>query len=131
LKPRDENGIRWVELLDKFKLVQERARRTQAAPRQSLDDPSLTAALSAATIDRPSTQSGLPGVPKGMPGGSGAAGPGAGGAGLGLAGGSGAGRGASDPKISNSSSLLGSAQKPKSSLSNLGRLGIGSRKSKK
>ncbi|KAJ5082924.1 Protein VAC14 [Penicillium argentinense] len=131
LKPRDENGIRWVDLLDKFKLVQERARRTQAAPRQSVDDPSLTAALSAATIDRPSTQSGLSGVPKGMSGGSGAAGPGAGGAGLGLAGGSGAGRGPPDAKISNSSSLLGSAHKPKSSLSNLGRLGIGSRKSKK
>lgn len=28
LKPREEGGVRWVELLDKFKGVQERARRT-------------------------------------------------------------------------------------------------------
>lgn len=137
LKPRDENSIRWVDLLDKFKFVQERARRAQASQRQSLDatdslhNPSLTAALTAATIDRTRDRAGLPDLPRGMAGGSGAMGSGAGGAGQGVAGNSGAGRGAIEPKVSNSSSLLGSGQKHKSSLPNLGRLGIGSRKSKK
>ncbi|KAI2766326.1 hypothetical protein DTO012A8_8466 [Penicillium roqueforti] len=53
LKTRDENSIRWVELLDKFKSVQERARRAALGPtRHSFDqsgpmsNPSLTAALS-------------------------------------------------------------------------------------
>lgn len=56
-------------------------------------------------------------------------GPGVGGGGLGVMG-SGGGR-TLEPKVSNSSSLLGSGHKHKSSLPNLGRLGIGSRKSKK
>ncbi|OQE24593.1 hypothetical protein PENSTE_c007G06672 [Penicillium steckii] len=137
LKPRDENSIRWVELLDKFKFVQERARRAQASQRQSLDandslhNPSLTAALSAATTDRTKDRSGLPDLPRGIAGGSGVMGPGVGGAGLGVAGNGGGSRGAPEPKISSSSSLLGSGHKHKSSLPNLGRLGIGSRKSKK
>ncbi|KAJ5574604.1 Protein VAC14 [Penicillium hetheringtonii] len=137
LKPRDENSIRWVELLDKFKFVQERARRAQASQRQSLDandslhNPSLTAALSAATIDRTKDRSGIPDLPRNIAGGSGAMGPVVGGAGLGVAGNGGGSRGAGEPKISGSSSLLGSGHKHKSSLPNLGRLGIGSRKSKK
>ncbi|KAJ5224352.1 Protein VAC14 [Penicillium citrinum] len=137
LKPRDENSIRWVELLDKFKFVQERARRAQASQRQSLDandslhNPSLTAALSAATIDRTKDRSGIPDLPRNIAGGSGAMGPVVGGAGLGVAGNGGGSRGAGEPKISSSSSLLGSGHKHKSSLPNLGRLGIGSRKSKK
>lgn len=135
LKPRDENSIRWVDLLDKFKFVQERARRAQASQRQSLDatdsvhNPSLTAALSAATSDRTRDRGGLPDIPRGIAGGSGSMGPGVGGAGLGVMG-SGGGR-TLEPKVSNSSSLLGSGHKHKSSLPNLGRLGIGSRKSKK
>ncbi|CAI7607802.1 unnamed protein product [Penicillium pancosmium] len=136
LKTRDENGIRWVELLDKFKFVQERTRRAQASQHQSLDatdslhNPSLAAALSAATADRSRDRTGLPDIPRGMVGGSGAMGSGVGVTGLGVAGGSGGGR-ALEPKVSNSSSLLGSGHKHKSSLPNLGRLGIGSRKSKK
>jgi hypothetical protein len=130
---REDGNIRWVELLDKFKSVQERDRRAQAAQRHSLDptdtlqNPSLTAALSAATTDRTRDRSGLPDSPRGM-----GAGPGAG-VGLGVpgsaAGGSGA-RGAPDSKTG-SSSLLGAANKHKSSLPNLGRLGIGGRKSKR
>lgn len=58
-------------------------------------------------------------------------GPGVGGAGLGVAGNGGGSRGAPELKISSSSSLLGSGHKHKSSLPNLGRLGIGNRKSKK
>jgi hypothetical protein len=60
-------------------------------------------------------------------------GPSVGVAGLGVVGGGGGGGGgrALEPKVSNSSSLLGSGHKHKSSLPNLGRLGIGSRKSKK
>ncbi|KAJ5679782.1 Protein VAC14 [Penicillium macrosclerotiorum] len=124
LKTRDD--IRWTELLDKFKAVQERARRAQAAQRHSLDptDPlqnsSLTAALSAATVDRARDRSTLPDPPRGA-----VAGPGLAGSGLPLPG------SRTDPKASASTSLLGSAHKHKSSLPNLGRLGIGSRKSKR
>lgn len=133
LKSRDD--IRWTELLDKFKAVQERARRAQAAQRQSLDptdtlqNPSLSAALSAATVDRArdrpnlndSSRAGLLGsIGTGMgsmTGTSGTVGSVA--------------RGAGESKPSSSASLLGSAHKHKSSLPNLGRLGIGGRKSKR
>lgn len=37
LKGREEGGIRWTELLEKFKSVQEKARRSQQ-PRGNLDD---------------------------------------------------------------------------------------------
>jgi hypothetical protein len=73
LKTRDENTIRWVDLLDKFKSVQERARRSQASQRHSLDpsdsliNPTLTAALSAAAADRSKDRSGLPDAPRGAP----------------------------------------------------------------
>ncbi|KAJ6126670.1 hypothetical protein N7523_002282 [Penicillium sp. IBT 18751x] len=124
---REDSNIRWVELLEKFKNVQERARRAQAAQRHSLDptenlqNPSLTAALSAATTDRTRDRSGLPDAPRGM-----------GGLGVGVPGpsmGAGGSRGAFDSK-SGSSSVL-TAHKHKSSLPNLGRLGIGGRKSKR
>ncbi|EPS33225.1 hypothetical protein PDE_08187 [Penicillium oxalicum 114-2] len=133
LKSRDD--IRWTELLDKFKAVQERARRAQAAQRQSLDptdtlqNPSLSAALSAATVDRardrpnlndPSRAGLLGSIGTGMgsmTGTSGTVGSVA--------------RGAGESKPSSSASLLGSAHKHKSSLPNLGRLGIGGRKSKR
>lgn len=136
LKRDDPNTIKWTELLDKFKSVQERARRTQAAQRHSLDpsdtlqNPSLSAALSAATTDRVRDRSGLPDAPR-----AGLVAPGGTGVGLGVSGsaggGAGAGRGMTDPKAGGSSSLLGSTQKQRSSLSNLGRLGIGGRKSKR
>ncbi|KAJ5138347.1 uncharacterized protein N7515_003195 [Penicillium bovifimosum] len=135
LKPRDENAIRWVDLLDKFKAVQERARRSQTnqSLRNSFDQtgpllsPSITAALSAAATERPKDRSGLPDVPRGAPGGP--TNPAGGNAGLGGAAGNVAGR-AVDPKAG-SPTTLGSAHKHKSSLPNLGRLGIGGRKSKK
>ncbi|KAJ5779746.1 hypothetical protein N7457_007466 [Penicillium paradoxum] len=133
LKSRDENAIRWVDLLDKFKAVQERARRAQAPRNHSLDqtgpllNPSLAAALSAAAADRPKDRSGLPDTPRGVPSGShhptagnslGGSGPGAGTA---------AGRGGD-----NGSPRVMGSHKHKSSLSNIGRgLGIGGRKSKK
>lgn len=138
LKRDDPNTIKWTELLDKFKSVQERARRTQAAQRQSLDptdtlqNPSLSAAISAATTDRArDARSGLPDAPR-----SGIVAPGSAGVGLGVSGsagggGVGAGRGMMDAKSGGSSSLLGGAPKQKSGLSNLGRLGIGGRKSRR
>lgn len=135
LKRDESHPIKWTELLDKFKSVQERARRTQASQRHSLDpsdtlqNPSLSAALSAATTDRTRDRAGLPDVPRG-----GLVSPG-GGVGLGVSGSTGvggsAGRGLLDPKAGTSSSLLGSSSKNKSSLPNLGRLGIGGRKSKR
>ncbi|KAJ6149010.1 hypothetical protein N7471_000209 [Penicillium samsonianum] len=133
LKPRDENSIRWVELLDKFKSVQERARRSQGSTRHSFDqsgplsNPSLTAALSVAAADRPRDRSSLPDAPRGAPGPSNAA---AGNAGLGGPG-PGAGGTAATRALDNSAAKGGSSHKHKSSLPNLGRLGIGGRKSKK
>ncbi|KAJ5532954.1 Protein VAC14 [Penicillium frequentans] len=130
LKGREENSIRWVELLDKFKAVQERARRSQAQQRHSVDatdslHPSLSAALSAATGGR--DRSVLPDTPRGGPG---MMSPGASGLGLGVGPGMGANRGAPEPSPKAGSSILG--HKQRSSLPNLGsRLGIGSRKSKK
>ncbi|KAJ5174340.1 Protein VAC14 [Penicillium canariense] len=132
-KTRDD--IRWTELLDKFKAVQERARRAQAAQRHSLDptdilhNPSLTAALSAATTDRARDRMGLSEPPRagivtvgGVPGV-----PVPGTASMGGAGN----RGSLDSKGPSPTSLLGAAHKHKSSLPNLGRLGIGGRKSKR
>jgi hypothetical protein len=125
---REENSIRWVDLLDKFKAVQERARRSQAQQRHSLEPTdSLNPSLSAATGGR--DRSGLPDTPRGGPG---MMSPGTGGLGLGVVPGMGA-RGVPEPSPkAGSSSILGTAHKQKSSLPNLGsRLGIGSRKSKK
>ncbi|OQD98971.1 hypothetical protein PENVUL_c068G04495 [Penicillium vulpinum] len=129
LKPRDENSIRWVDLLDKFKAVQERARRAQGgSARHSFDqsgplmNPSLTAALSVAAADRPKDRSGLPDTPRSAPGPSNAP---AGGSGIGGAGGT-AGR-----ALDTSTAKAGPSHKHKSSLPNLGRLTIGGRKSKK
>lgn len=41
LKGRDDNAIRWVDLLEKFRSVQERARRAQCQDSEGLDIPSL------------------------------------------------------------------------------------------
>ncbi|KAJ5505375.1 Vacuole morphology and inheritance protein 14 [Penicillium expansum] len=133
LKTRDENSIRWVELLDKFKSVQERARRSQGSTRHSFDqsgpmsNPSLTAALSVAAADRPEDRSSLPDAPRGAPGPGNAAG---GNSGLGGPG-SGASGTAAGRTFDSSATKAGPSHKHKSSLPNLGRLGIGGRKSKK
>lgn len=131
MKSRDENSIRWVDLLEKFKTVQEKARRAQRAASQrqlghdglrigSLQNPSLTAALSAAaTSDQARSKE------RNFGGDSprGGAGPG--------------GRsntidaGVQQQKGGGGGSILGGAHRHKSSLPNLGRLGIGSRKSKR
>ena len=134
LKPREENNIRWVDLLEKFKLVQERARRSQAAQRQSLgptdslDNPSLAAALSVATTDRVRDRSGHPDLPRGLPG---ALNPGSASAGLGVPGPISNRMPDSASKPTTPLSILGPPHKHKSSLPNLGRLGIGGRKSKR
>jgi hypothetical protein len=133
LKSRDENSIRWVELLDKFKAVQERARRSQGSTRQSFDqsgppmNPTLTAALSVAAADRPKDRSNLPDAPRGAPGPSNAA---AGNTGLGGPGPSASGT-AAGRALDSSAAKSAPTHKHKSSLPNLGRLGIGGRKSKK
>ena len=126
LKSREENTIRWGDLLDKFKAVQERARRAQASQRQSLDQndslhPSISAAFSAAAgRDR----SGLPDAPRGT---GGLMSPGSGGMGLGAPGPSvmaGLNRGMeSNPKAGPSTSIP--TQKPKSSLSSIKGLAMG------
>ncbi|CAG8876019.1 unnamed protein product [Penicillium nalgiovense] len=132
LKSRDENSIRWVELLDKFKSVQERARRSQGSTRQSFDqsgpmnNPSLTAALSVAAADRSKDRSSLPDAPRGAPGPSNAA---AGNAGLGGSGPSVSGTAAS--RALDNAAKGASSHRHKSGLPNLGRLGIGGRRSKK
>ncbi|CAG8196424.1 unnamed protein product [Penicillium olsonii] len=117
LKTRDENNIRWVDLLDKFKVVQERTRRSsnQLHRAQEAQNPALTAALSAAAADGSRTR--LPDAPRGPPTGPPPPAPG--------------GRGSEPGPKGNSSSILGSGHKHKSSLPNLGRLTMGGRKSKK
>ncbi|CAG8159624.1 unnamed protein product [Penicillium salamii] len=121
LKTRDENNIRWVDLLDKFKAVQERTRRSSSQLHRSQDaqNPTLTAALSAAAADGSRTR--LPDAPRGGPSVA-PAGPSAPGPASGRA---------SEHGTKGSSSILGSGHKHKSSLPNLGRLTIGGRKSKK
>lgn len=134
LKSRDENSIRWVDLLDKFKTVQEKARRAQRAASQrqlgqdglrigSLQNPSLTAALSAAaTSDQARSKERNFGgdSPRGGAGPGGRSNTIDAGVQQQQKGGSGGG-----------GSILGGAHRHKSSLPNLGRLGIGSRKSKR
>lgn len=125
LKTREENVIRWVELLEKFKSVQEKARKSQLAARGELDDEgtsltrhsSLGAALAASGVqnngkDRDSAKLGV-----GSGNGAGPSGSVEGGAG-----------GSQKP-----SPTPTPVQKSKSSLGNFGRLtsGIGPRKSKR
>ncbi|EAU36595.1 conserved hypothetical protein [Aspergillus terreus NIH2624] len=115
---RDENSIRWVDLLDKFKSVQEAARRSQRASQRALDGDMTAFPMAMSTADhaRPRDRSVLPDAPRtGV---------------LGSGGGDGRG-GAAEPGTQKGGSLLGTATKQKSSLPNLGRLGIGGRKSKR
>ncbi|KAF4225352.1 hypothetical protein CNMCM6805_008597 [Aspergillus fumigatiaffinis] len=125
LKNREESTIRWVELLDKFKSVQEKARRAQRASQRQFDqdgstaglrNPSLTAALSAAATADRGKERGLPDSPRG---------------GRPDMGGSGGRNSPGDSGTPNRGSLLSGTQRNKSGLPNLGRLGIGSRRSKR
>ncbi|RAL03806.1 uncharacterized protein BO80DRAFT_491563 [Aspergillus ibericus CBS 121593] len=122
---RDENTIRWVELLDKFKSVQEKARRAQRASQRPLD-PDATTGPSLSSTGDPSRNtkeraSALPDTPRGIAG--------AGGGNNSATEGRGGGADAGTPK--SGTSILGGAHRHKTSLSNLGRLGIGGRKSKR
>ncbi|KAE8156942.1 vacuolar protein 14 C-terminal Fig4p binding-domain-containing protein [Aspergillus tamarii] len=120
---REENSIRWVELLDKFKTVQERARRALRARERPFDDGvagfqghSVTAALSAADQTRNRERANLPDTPR---------------TGLGFGAGAEGRRSPADMGNQKGGSILGAANRHKSGLPNLGRLGIGSRKSKR
>ncbi|GKZ21027.1 PtdIns(3,5)P(2) sythesis regulation factor [Aspergillus brasiliensis] len=137
---RDDPPIRWVELLDKFKTVQEKARRSQRASQRPFDADGPSSSLSnsnnntgdhsrvsgigggGSTRDRVSA---LPDTPRGLSGGAGNTGGGNEGGGRGSTdGGGGTGK-------SSTGGILSGAHRHKSSLSNLGRLGIGGRKSKR
>ena len=59
LKPREEAGIRWTELLEKFKSVQEKARRAHRLQNQVEDGTSTPNATTAEAKDKA-----LPDVPK-------------------------------------------------------------------
>lgn len=130
VKGRDEaTGIRWVDLLDKFKSVQERSRRSRRTSQRADFDsgrnefpgsamgPGFGTAASGLNLG--GRDKGLPEVPSA---GAGNAGAGDGGVGLG---------GARSGSPSGASQKA-PAQKTKSSLGNFGRLsGIGQRKLKK
>ncbi|KAL2814849.1 vacuolar protein 14 C-terminal Fig4p binding-domain-containing protein [Aspergillus cavernicola] len=121
LKQRDENSIRWVELLDKFKSVQEKTRSSQRysqrpfdhdGPSSALQHASLTAL---ATTDNTRKDKSLPDPPRSALGGVGGRASPADGAGGAQKGGS----------------ILGNVQRQKSGLPNLGRLRIGGSKNKR
>ncbi|KAL1964003.1 hypothetical protein VTN77DRAFT_7549 [Rasamsonia byssochlamydoides] len=141
LKAREENSIRWGELLEKFKNVQERARRSQRASQRPFDQDSnsiglkrtsLSGALSAAANTdhhggTTTREKGPPETPRG--GGGFGASSGLGISGSGPGGGGGGSRGESlTPKDGRSTPPTSGSTKSKSSLGNLGRLGIGSRR---
>ncbi|KAL3475484.1 vacuolar protein 14 C-terminal Fig4p binding-domain-containing protein [Aspergillus californicus] len=122
-KSRDENSIRWVELLDKFKTVQERTRSSQRHRSMAHDGTSSAASVlqSASLASALSTEHGrkdktLPDSPRGAFGGvGGRSSPADGGS-------------AGTPK---GGSVLGGPQRQKSGLPNLGRLRIGGGRNKK
>ncbi|RDW65877.1 VAC14 family protein [Aspergillus mulundensis] len=125
LKQRDENSIRWVDLLDKFKSVQERTRSSQRSQRPfDANDGNAhqTTALSAAisNVDQIRRDKTLPDTPRSALGGVGGRASPADGGSAGSAAGGGAGKGG----------ILG-PQRQKSGLPNLGRLRIGGGKSKR
>lgn len=121
LKNREDSSVRWTELLDKFKNVQEKAKRHQRASQRQFEtdstgaafkQPSLIGALSAAaaTDHQGGRDKVLPDVPRS----------GFGNAGLGITG-----------RTSDGATRDGRStptNKSRSSLSHLGRLGIGGRK---
>lgn len=135
LKSREESSIRWGELLDKFKNVQERARRAQRGSQRPFDQESngigglkqQSSLGGAPTADHPHGtvrgEKALLDIPRG---GVGAGGLGISGAGSGS--GSTGGRGGDSHSPRDGRSTPTSATKSKSGLGNLGRLGIGGRR---
>ncbi|KAL1988401.1 hypothetical protein VTN96DRAFT_10084 [Rasamsonia emersonii] len=135
LKAREESSIRWGELLEKFKNVQERARRAQRGSQRPFDQESNgigglkqpSSLGGAPTADHPhGTVRGEKALPDTPRGGVGAGGLGISGAGSGS--GSTGGRGGDNHSPRDGRSTPTSASKTKSGLGNLGRLGIGSRR---
>ncbi|PYH70688.1 uncharacterized protein BO88DRAFT_424249 [Aspergillus vadensis CBS 113365] len=134
---RDDPPIRWVELLDKFKIVQEKARRSQSASQRPFDADGPSSSSNNNTNNNNASDqvrgggstrdrvSALPDTPRGLAGGGNTGGAGNEG-GIGGRGTNEGGAGKSSP-----GGILGGAHRHKSSLSNLGRLGIGGRKSKR
>ncbi|KAL8802476.1 MAG: hypothetical protein Q9182_003784 [Xanthomendoza sp. 2 TL-2023] len=121
LKAREEGPIRWVELLDKFKAVQERARRAGRSLTNVSDDGGpVPTATAAATTEGGSGKDKLLLLPDGGTKQGGLMRPWSAGSGAGQ-------RGPLPPPPS------GPLHKPKSSLGNLGRFtsGVGGRKGKK
>ncbi|PYI30279.1 hypothetical protein BP00DRAFT_487539 [Aspergillus indologenus CBS 114.80] len=165
------SSIRWVELLDKFKSVQERARRAQRASQRPLDQdgggpfggdgggglaPHPVDLVHRGARDRSTIAALLPDVPRGGAAGLGMGGAGAGtgtgrgdgaraggpdagghggsanaGPGAGAGAGSGPGTAAAAGGGAAGRAAAGAGHRHKSSLPNLGRLGIGGRKSKR
>ncbi|KAK2825771.1 hypothetical protein FQN49_007383 [Arthroderma sp. PD_2] len=121
LKAREESVIRWVELLDKFKSVQERSRRSRRRSQRDLElDRNGISASAMATASLPLYESNNIGIDRPLseiPTG-------------GLVGSGGRRQGAQGND--STAQKGGSMAKPKSSLGTFGRLsGIGQRKAKK
>ncbi|KAL2869867.1 vacuolar protein 14 C-terminal Fig4p binding-domain-containing protein [Aspergillus lucknowensis] len=112
LKQRDENSIRWVELLDKFKSVQEKTRSSQRPSQRPFhtDGPSAVQHAALTSTDQLRKDKSLPDPPR---------------AGFGGA------AGRASPADSGGGPQKGGAQRQKSGLPNLGRLRIGGGKSKR
>ncbi|KAL1989861.1 hypothetical protein VTN49DRAFT_7058 [Thermomyces lanuginosus] len=126
LKTREDSGIRWVELLDKFKYVQERAGRSQRAGARAFIDSDTAGGANGLGLRHPPgattpaaadpREKSLPEVPRGTPHAHG------GGTNTGRDGAA-TGGGRSTPTSSGQTH-----HKSRSSLGNFGRLGIGGRK---
>lgn len=123
LKSRDDSGIRWVDLLDKFKSVQERSRRSRRTSQRDFETDRNGVAHSSMAPGMPGSSGAGPnsGRDKALPD---APGDGASGGGVG-------GR----PTVMVTEPSSGNTPKPvhkqRSSLGNLGRLAMGQRKSKR
>ena len=60
LKPRDDGTVRWVELLDRFKGIQDKAKRAKVPPHMQIEDhPSLLN-----SVIEPAKEKPLPDMPK-------------------------------------------------------------------
>ena len=60
LKPRDDGSVRWVELLDRFKGIQDKAKRAKVPPHMQVEE---RASLLNSMLD-PAKEKTLPDVPK-------------------------------------------------------------------
>ncbi|KAK2734803.1 hypothetical protein FQN57_001453 [Myotisia sp. PD_48] len=134
LKSREENVIRWVEMLDKFKSVQERSKRSRGAAQRDIDidrnglntSAMANVSLSPGSLDEVGEGSlgkSLPGLPIGAEGAGGSA-TSSGGKKLGALGGE-----MSSTPVPQKGSSTG--HKSRSSLTNFGRLAMGQRKNKR